>query len=83
MVLKAVDAVSHSRLAYQSISILAGLGAIALVHRILHKLRMTPQVAFLGALTMATARPAVFLSRDVQSYMLAIFFILSAAFGFG
>ncbi len=76
LLLKAVDAVSHSRLAYLSISILSGLGAVALVHRILEKLRTSRAVAFLGALTMATAPSAIFLSCAVQSYMLAVFFIL-------
>ncbi len=74
--LKAVDALSHSHLAYRSISILSGLGAIALVYRILEKLRTSQAIAFLGALTMATAQAAIFLSCEVQSYMLAVFFIL-------
>ena len=70
------DALSHTRLAYRTLSILSGLGAIALVHGILVKLRTGPGVAFLGALTMATAQSAIFLSRGVQSYMLAVFLIL-------
>lgn len=76
LLLKVVDALSHSRLAYQSISIFSGLAAVALVYRILEKLRTSPAVAFLGALTMATSQSAVFLSREVQSYMLAVFLIL-------
>ena len=76
VLLKGVDAVSHARLAYRSISIVSGVLAIELVHRILRKLRASPEAAFLGALTMATAQSAIFLSRYVQSYMLAVFFIL-------
>ncbi len=78
VLLKAIDAVSQSRVAYQGVSILAGLGTIACVHRILEKLKTSNSVAFLGALTMAVAQPAVFLSREVQSYMMAIFFILAS-----
>jgi hypothetical protein len=78
VLLKAIDAVSQSRVAYQGVSILAGLGTIVCVHRILEKLKTSAGVAFLGALTMAVAQPAVFLSREVQSYMLAIFFILAS-----
>ena len=76
LLLKGVDALSHTRMAYRSLSILSGLLAIALVHRILEKLRTDPAVAFLGALTMAASQSAIFLSRGVQSYMLAVFFIL-------
>jgi hypothetical protein len=76
LLLKGVDALSHTRLAYRSLSIVSGLLAIALVHRILEKLRTGPAVAWLGALTMATSQSAIFLSRGVQSYMLAVFFIL-------
>jgi hypothetical protein len=76
LLLKAIDAASHSRLAYLSISILSGFGAIALVYRLLERMRTSRAVAFLGALTMATAPSAIFLSCAVQSYMLSVFFIL-------
>lgn len=76
LLLRVADSVSHTRLAYQSIALLAGVGVVALMHTVLVRLRASAATADLGALTMATAQPAVFLSCGVQSYMLAAFFIL-------
>ena len=78
LLLKALDAVSHSRLAYVAVPVLAGTASIGLVHRILARLETAAPVPFLGALTMATAASPVLLSCDVQSYMLATFLILGS-----
>ena len=76
LLLKLADAVSHSALAYQSVSLLSGVGVVALTHRVLGRLGASSATAQLGAWTMAVAQPAVVLSCGVQSYMLAAFFIL-------
>ena len=76
LLLKVADLVEHSPLVYQSVALLAGIGVVALTRTVLLRLRVCAATADLGALTMATAQPAVFLSCGVQSYMLAAFFIL-------
>jgi hypothetical protein len=78
LLLKALDALSPSRLAYVAVPVLAGTACIALVHRILARLGTAAPVPFLGALTMATAASPVLLSCDVQSYMLATLLILGS-----
>jgi hypothetical protein len=76
LLLRCADFMGHSRLAYRAIPILAGVGSVAMVYRILKKLGALEWVAVLGALTMATSASAIFLSCEVQSYSLAVFFIL-------
>lgn len=78
LLLKASDAVGHSRLALQAIAILSGLAVVALIHQLLERLRTSAMVANLGALTIAAAPSAVLLSCGVQSYMLAAAFILGS-----
>ncbi len=78
VLLKLADAVRHSSLAYQSVSLLSGLGVVVLTRSILLRLRASASAADLGALTMAVAQPAVILSCGVQSYMLAAFFIFAS-----
>jgi hypothetical protein len=76
LLLKAADALARARLVYGMVSILSGLGAVVLVHRILTRLGAGRPVPALGGLAMATSTSAIFLSCEVQSYMLAVFLIL-------
>jgi hypothetical protein len=80
LLLKACDAVSHTLLAYRAVPILAGVGAVFLVGRVLSKLGTLPAVAFLGALTAACAQTATVISLAVESYTLAVVFILASFF---
>ncbi|MGH9318049.1 MAG: hypothetical protein ACRD1P_13195, partial [Thermoanaerobaculia bacterium] len=78
LLLKVSDAVSHSRLAYEAVSLLAGVAAVFLVGRILEKLRTNAAVPVLGALAMAFSAGAIGISRLVESYALCVFFVLAA-----
>jgi hypothetical protein len=75
LLLRVADAIHHSRLSYRAIPVLAGLGSVALVYRILRRLGAR-EAARLGALAMATSTSAILLSAEVQSYSLAVFWIL-------
>lgn len=76
--LRAVDSVSHATLAYRSISLLAGVGAVYLVGRVLAKLECLAAVQVLGALAAAFAFNAITLSNEVESYSLCVLFLLGA-----
>ena len=76
LLLRLADAFGHSRLAYRAIPVLAGIGAVALVHRILRRLGAAETAATLGSLAMAVSVSPILLSAEVQSYSLAVFFIL-------
>lgn len=69
-------AVSRTLLSYRIIPILAGLGSVFLIGRVLLALGTLPVVAVLGALTFACAQSATVLSLAVESYMLTVFLIL-------
>jgi len=76
LLLKLADSVNHSRLAYRAVPILAGVGCVWMVYRVLRRLGTLEWVAALGAMTMATSTSAISLSCEVQSYSLAVFLIL-------
>ena len=76
--LSAADAVSHTVLAYRLVSLAAGAGVVYLTGRILLALGTLPSVAVLGALAMALAGNAITLSNEVQSYSLALLFLLAS-----
>jgi hypothetical protein len=61
LLLKASGVLSHSRLGLQAIAIGSGLAVVALIHKLLERLRVSPAVAGLGALTIAVAPSAVLL----------------------
>ncbi|HVQ54696.1 MAG TPA: phospholipid carrier-dependent glycosyltransferase [Thermoanaerobaculia bacterium] len=76
LLLKLADSVSHSRLAYRAVPILAGVGCVWMVYKILRRVGALEWVAVLGAMAMATSASAISLSCEVQSYSLAVFLIL-------
>ncbi len=78
VLLKACDALGHSLLVYRAVPILAGVVSVFLVGRVLSKLGTLPVVAFLGALTVACAQTATVISLAVESYTLAVVFILAS-----
>jgi hypothetical protein len=80
VLLKACDAVSHSLLSYRAVPVLAGVGSVFLIGRVLVKLGTLPVVAVLGALTAACAQTATVLSLAVESYTLAVLFLLASFF---
>ena len=78
VLLRAADAVSHSVFAYRLVSLVAGAGVVYLTGRILLALGTLPSVTVLGALAMALAGNAITLSNEVQSYSLALLFLLAS-----
>jgi hypothetical protein len=78
VLLRAADALSHSTLAYRSVSLIAGISVVYLFGRLLLKLRARPAVAVLGALAVAFSGNAINLSNEVQSYSLCLLFLLAS-----
>jgi hypothetical protein len=78
--LRIVDSVGHSALAYRSISLASGIGSVYLVGLLLARLDCLPETQVLGALTAALAYNAITLSNEVESYSLAVLLILGAFF---
>jgi hypothetical protein len=78
LLLKASDAIHHSRLSYEAVSIASGAGAVFLFGRILQKLRTSPAVPVLGALAFAFFPSAIRMSSVLESYMLCVLFVLAA-----
>jgi hypothetical protein len=78
LLLKASDAMSHSRFAYEGVSLLAGVGGVFLVGRILQRLRTSASVSVLGALAMAFSPSAIGLSGLVEGNALCVLFVLAA-----
>jgi len=82
LLLRASDAVSHSVLAYRFWPLLAGTVSVYLVGRLLLALGARPAVAALGAAVMGFSTSAVRLSNEVESYSLAVAFVLGGLFSY-
>jgi hypothetical protein len=82
LLLRALDALSHSRLSYESVSLVTGAGAVFLFGLLLQKLRTAPPVPIIGGLAFALAPSAIRMSIVVESYMLCVFFILVASLAY-
>ncbi len=78
LLLRACDAIGHARLAYEAVSLGAGIGVVFLFGRVLQKLRTDAAIPVLGALAMGFAPSAIRMSCAVESYMLCIVFVLAA-----
>ena len=78
LLLKASDAWSHSLIAYRFFPILASVGSIYLVGRILERLGIRPAVAVLGAAIFAFASSSILLAFEVEGYTLCVFFVLAS-----
>ena len=82
LLLRALDALSHSRLSYEGVSMVSGAGAVFLFGLILQKLRTAPPIPIIGGLAFALAPSAIRMSTVVESYMLCVFFILVASLAY-
>ncbi|MGE5278851.1 MAG: hypothetical protein ACM3SU_17810 [Acidobacteriota bacterium] len=78
LLLKGCDRVSHTLAAYRFFPVLASVGSIVLVGRILQKLGTLSPVAVLGALVFACAQTSILLSLEVESYTLCVFLMLAS-----
>ncbi|HEY1433963.1 MAG TPA: hypothetical protein VGG65_01230 [Thermoanaerobaculia bacterium] len=78
LLLRAVDAVRHSRLSYLSISLVSGSANVLLFGLVLRKLCFHRATPVLGALALAISPSAILLSGVAEAYMLCVAFLLAA-----
>jgi hypothetical protein len=78
ILLRAADAIRHSRFSYLSISLVSGTAAVFLFGLVLRKLCRHRATPVLGALALALSPSAVLLSGVAEAYMLCVMFLLAA-----
>jgi hypothetical protein len=78
LLLKACDALSRSLLSYRFFPLIAGVGSVYLMGRILKRLGCGNWASTLGALALAVSTAAIAISVVVEGHSLCGFFVLAA-----
>ncbi len=78
VLLRISDTLSRTVLSYRSWGLLAGVGSVFLVGRLLLELRCRPATAAMGAAVMAFSVNSIRLSNEVESYSVCVFLVLAS-----